>query len=174
MNQEPLDSRRYPARPLLGVGAVIFHDHKVLLIERGQEPLKGFWTLPGGLVETGERLESAVRREVLEETGLEIRPLDVAAIFERIMPDEEGRTEFHYVIVDYLCELTGGALHAASDAASAAWVALDTTASPPCTWPRAPRPSLRRPASWRAPRKPAPRRAPRKPATARANTTHER
>lgn len=129
MNQEPLDSRRYPARPLLGVGAVIFHDHKVLLIERGQEPLKGFWTLPGGLVETGERLESAVRREVLEETGLEIRPLDVAAIFERIMPDEEGRTEFHYVIVDYLCELTGGALHAASDAASAAWVALDRLAT---------------------------------------------
>ncbi len=118
-------NRRYPARPLLGVGAVIFQDGKVLLIERGQEPLKGWWTLPGGLVETGERLECAVRREVLEETGLEIRPIESAAIFERIMPDIEGCTEFHYVIVDYLCELTGGTLRAGSDVAQAMWVAVD-------------------------------------------------
>jgi len=118
-------SRQYPARPLLGVGAVVFQDGRVLLIERGQEPLKGWWTLPGGLVETGERLECAVRREVMEETGLEIRPVEAAAIFERIMPDVEGRTEFHYVIVDYICELTGGTLRAASDVAQAKWVALD-------------------------------------------------
>jgi len=118
-------SRRYPARPLLGVGAVIFKDGKVLLIERGQEPLKGWWTLPGGLAETGERLECAVRREVLEETGLEIRPLEAAAIFERIMPDVEGRTEFHYVIVDYVCDLTGGTLKAGSDVANAMWVPVD-------------------------------------------------
>lgn len=116
-------SRRYPARPLLGVGAVVFQDGKVLLIERGQEPLKGYWTLPGGLVETGERLECAVRREVQEETGLEIRPLEVAAIFERIMPDLEGQTEFHYVIVDYICELTGGFLKAGSDVSRAMWAA---------------------------------------------------
>ena len=125
VTQESVDSRRYPARPLLGVGAVVFRDNKVLLIERGQPPLEGHWTLPGGLVETGERLESAVRREILEETGLEIRPIDVAAIFERIMPDEEGQTEYHYVIVDYLCECTGGTLKAGSDVANAAWVALD-------------------------------------------------
>lgn len=116
-------SRRYPARPLLGVGAVVFQDGKVLLIERGQEPLKGYWTLPGGLAETGERLECAVRREVQEETGLEIRPVEVAAIFERIMPDMEGQTEFHYVIVDYICELTGGFLKAGSDVSRAMWVA---------------------------------------------------
>jgi ADP-ribose pyrophosphatase YjhB (NUDIX family) len=118
-------SRRYPARPLLGAGAVVFQDGKVLLIERGQEPLKGYWTLPGGLVETGERLECAVRREVAEETGLEVRPVQVAAIFERIMPDLEGQTEFHYVIVDYICELTGGILKAGSDVARALWVGAD-------------------------------------------------
>ncbi|MBI4891173.1 MAG: NUDIX hydrolase [Acidobacteria bacterium] len=119
------ESREYPARPLLGVGALIFADGKVLLIERGQEPLKGWWTLPGGLVETGERLESAVRREVLEETGLQVRPVESAAIFERIMPDIEGRTQFHYVIVDYICELMGGSLKPGSDVANARWVALD-------------------------------------------------
>jgi 8-oxo-dGTP diphosphatase len=125
VTQENADSRRYPARPLLGVGAVIFNDGKVLLIERGKEPLKGWWTLPGGLVETGERLECAVRREVQEETGLEIRPLTAAAIFERIMPDIDGHTEFHYVIVDYLCELAGGSLRAGSDVSDARWVPVD-------------------------------------------------
>jgi ADP-ribose pyrophosphatase YjhB (NUDIX family) len=118
-------ARRYPARPLLGVGAVVFNAGRVLLIERGKEPLRGWWTLPGGLVETGERLECAVRREVLEETGLTVRPTGIAAVFERIMPDAEGRTEFHYVIVDYLCELVSGEVGAASDVAAAAWVPLD-------------------------------------------------
>lgn len=117
-------SRRYPQAPLLGVGAVIFRGEQVLLIERGKEPLKGWWTLPGGLVEPGERLENAVRREVMEETGLRVTPRAIAAVFERIMPDEEGRTEFHYVIVDYLCEYLSGSLAAASDVADAAWVAL--------------------------------------------------
>lgn len=114
-------SRRYPDRPLLGVGAVVFHEGKVLLIERGQEPLKGWWTVPGGLVETGERLETAVRRETLEETGLTVNPVAVAAVFQHITPDVEGRTEFHYVIVDYLCELEAGTVQAASDVAQAGW-----------------------------------------------------
>lgn len=118
-------SRRYPAAPLLGVGAVVFRGGEVLLIERGKEPLKGWWTLPGGLVEVGERLENAVRREVLEETGLKVTPRAVAAVFERIMPDEEGRTEFHYVIIDYLCDYESGAVQAASDVANAEWVRLD-------------------------------------------------
>ncbi len=115
-------SRRYPQRPLLGVGAVIFDGSRVLLIQRGQEPLKGWWTLPGGLVETGERLDQALRREVLEETGLVVEPLTVAAIFERIMPDEDGRTEYHYVIIDYLCRPAGGSLASGSDVADARWV----------------------------------------------------
>ena len=118
-------SRRYPARPLLGVGAVVFHEGRLLLIQRGQEPLQGWWTLPGGLVETGERLETAVRREALEETGLRVAPVGIAAVFERIMPDPEGRTEFHYVIVDYLCDLEGGDMRAASDVAAAGWFGPD-------------------------------------------------
>jgi ADP-ribose pyrophosphatase YjhB (NUDIX family) len=109
---------------LLGVGAVVFRGDEVLLIERGKPPLMGSWTLPGGLVEAGERLESAVVREVLEETGLRVAPRAIAAVFERIMPDAEGRTEYHYVIVDYLCELLGGTLAAASDVAAAEWVPL--------------------------------------------------
>jgi len=119
------DSRRYPDRPLLGVGAVVFHGDKVLLIKRGEEPLKGWWTVPGGLVETGERLEAAVCRETLEETGLRVKPVAVAALFQRIMPDADGRTEFHYVIVDYLCELEAGTVQAASDVADAGWFTFE-------------------------------------------------
>ncbi len=118
-------SRRYPDRPLLGVGAVVFHEGRALLIERGKEPLKGWWTVPGGLVEIGERLEAAVRRETLEETGLVVKPVAVAAVFQRIMPDADGRTEFHYVIVDYLCELEAGTVQAASDVAAAGWFTLE-------------------------------------------------
>jgi 8-oxo-dGTP diphosphatase len=120
-------SRRYPDRPLLGVGAVVFNGGRILLIERGKEPLKGWWTVPGGLVETGERLEAAVRRETLEETGLRVKPVAVAALFQRIMPDLEGRTEFHYVIVDFLCELEAGTVQAASDVADAGWFTLEET-----------------------------------------------
>lgn len=120
-----MSSRRYPARPLLGVGAVIFQGGSVLLIERGQEPLQGWWTLPGGLVETGERLDQALRREVLEETGLIVEPLTVAAVFERIMPDSGGRIEYHYVILDYLCRPVGGTLASGSDVSAARWVEVD-------------------------------------------------
>jgi ADP-ribose pyrophosphatase YjhB (NUDIX family) len=125
VNAQNGGSRRYPERPLLGVGAVVFHAGKVLLIERGKEPLKGWWTVPGGLVEVGERLEAAVRRETLEETGLRVKPVAVAALFQRIMPDLDGRTEFHYVIVDYLCELEGGEVRADSDVAAAGWFTLE-------------------------------------------------
>lgn len=122
-------SRRYPGRPLVGVGAVVFDGPRVLLIERGQEPLKGWWTLPGGLVEAGERLDQALRREVLEETGLVVEPLTVAAIFERIVKDDAGRAEYHYVIVDYLCRPAGGELRWGSDVADARWVELPALAS---------------------------------------------
>ncbi|GIU74313.1 MAG: NUDIX hydrolase [Bryobacteraceae bacterium] len=121
--------RRYPPRPLVGVGAVLFDGPRVLLIERGQEPLKGWWTLPGGLVEAGERLDQALRREVREETGLEVEPLTVAAIFERIIKDQHGRAEYHYVIIDYLCRSCGGRLQWGSDVADARWVELDQLAA---------------------------------------------
>src|SRR5260370_160495 len=97
-------SRRYPERPVLGVGAlIILEDDRILLVERGNEPLKGYWSLPGGAVETGESLRDGVKREILEETGLTIEPMQVVEIFERIMADADGRTEYHYVLIDYLC-----------------------------------------------------------------------
>ncbi len=115
------DDRRYPQRPVLGVGAIIFQKDRLLLVERGREPLKGWWSLPGGVVETGELLNAAVTREVREETGLEVQPVDVFEIFERIMPDEEGRAEYHFVLVDYVCRVTGGALRPGDDVKSVAW-----------------------------------------------------
>ena len=116
------DNRRYPKRPVLGVGALIFKRDKILLIERGKEPLKGYWSLPGGGLETGETLGQGVIREVREETGLEVKPLKVLEIFERIIRDAQGATEYHYVLIDYICRVTGGALRAADDANRAAWV----------------------------------------------------
>ena len=91
-------------------------------MERGKEPLKGCWSLPGGILELGETLAQGVRREVLEETGLHIEPLALFEIFERNMPDASGRPEYHYVLIDYLCRVTGGELRAASDVSAAAWV----------------------------------------------------
>jgi 8-oxo-dGTP diphosphatase len=119
------NSRRYPARPILGVGALIFRDSEILLVERGREPLRGQWSLPGGAVETGERLEDAIAREVREETGLEIVPVQVALIFERIIPDGAGITEYHYLLVDYLCEIRGGELCAGDDSNCARWFSVE-------------------------------------------------
>jgi 8-oxo-dGTP diphosphatase len=116
------ETRRYPTRPFLGVGALIFHGRDILLVERAKEPLKGYWSLPGGVVEAGEKLEDAIRREVREETALEIELLATFEIFERIIPDPEGRPEYHYVLIDYLCRVAGGHLAAASDVSQAAWV----------------------------------------------------
>ncbi|MGA2575555.1 MAG: NUDIX hydrolase [Bryobacteraceae bacterium] len=116
------NNRRYPKRPILGIGALIFNRDKILLVERGKEPLKGYWSLPGGVLETGETLEQGVIREVREETGLEVKPLKVLEIFERIMRDANGDAEYHYVLIDYVCRITGGSLRAADDASRAAWV----------------------------------------------------
>jgi 8-oxo-dGTP diphosphatase len=116
------DDRRYPKRPLIGVGAIILRRDRIVMAQRGKEPLKGWWSLPGGALEIGESLKSAVCREVLEETGLEVRPLGVFEIFERIIPDAAGAPEYHYVLIDYLCRITGGTLHAGDDVCRVEWV----------------------------------------------------
>jgi len=94
----------------------------VLLVKRGREPLKGFWSLPGGVVEAGELLEEALHREVREETGLEAEVVSLVEVFERIMRDGKGRPEYHYVLHDYYCKAVGGELRAGDDAAQAEWV----------------------------------------------------
>jgi 8-oxo-dGTP diphosphatase len=104
------------------VGALIFRRGRVLLVERGREPLKGYWSLPGGVLETGETLEAGLRREVREETGLEVKVSRLFEVFERIMPDEKGRSEYHYVLLDYLCRANSGALAAGDDVSRVEWV----------------------------------------------------
>jgi 8-oxo-dGTP diphosphatase len=86
--------------------------------------LKGYWSLPGGVLETGETLDSGIRREVLEETGLEVVTDGIAEVFERIMPDTEGRTEYHYVLIDYFCRITGGSPCSGDDCSAIRWFAI--------------------------------------------------
>jgi len=104
------------------VGALIFRGDSILLVERGREPLKGYWSLPGGLVETGENLKAAIAREVFEETGLRVRATAKFEIFERIIRDASGRAEYHYVLVDYVCKVVNGRLCAGDDVSRARWV----------------------------------------------------
>jgi len=120
--KSPEDDRRYPKRPMVGVGALIFQRDRILMAQRGKEPLKGWWSLPGGALELGERLAEGVRREVREETGLEIRPLGVLEIFERIVRDASGAPEYHYVLIDYVCRIMGGELCAGDDVCAVEWV----------------------------------------------------
>ncbi len=118
--------REFPAAPIAGVGAIVLDDElRVLLVRRGQEPLLGEWSLPGGALELGERLEDGVRREVFEETGLEVEPLEIVAVFDHISQSDEApaRVRFHYVLIDYRCRVLGGTLASASDATEVRWAA---------------------------------------------------
>jgi len=118
------DDRRYPKRPIVGVGALIFRRGRILMAQRGKQPMKGWWSLPGGAVEAGESLDAAVRREVREETGLAVKPVKVFEVFERILRDASGKTEYHYVLIDYICRVTGGDLRAGDDVCRVEWVRL--------------------------------------------------
>ena len=112
---------------------MILEGDSVVLVERGREPLKGRWSLPGGVVEAGERVEDALRREVKEETGLDVEVIELIEVFERIQRDAEGRPEYHYVLLDYYCEPRGGRLQAASDVARAEWVRREDVGRYPLT-----------------------------------------
>jgi 8-oxo-dGTP diphosphatase len=116
--------RPYPDRPVVGVGAVVLDQHRVLLVKRGHAPLKGQWSLPGGGVEAGETLEEAAAREVLEETGVTIEVGPIVEVLDRISRDVDGRVEHHFVLVDFVARPTGGVLRSASDADDAQWVPL--------------------------------------------------
>jgi ADP-ribose pyrophosphatase YjhB (NUDIX family) len=113
--------REFPLAPLVGVGAVVVDQGRVLLVQRGTEPAKGRWSIPGGLIDVGESLHEAVIREVREETGLFIEPLELVELLDRIHRHGD-RVRYHYVIADYLCRVTGGTLLAASDADAVRWV----------------------------------------------------
>lgn len=118
--------REYPEAPIVGVGAVVIDGTKVLLVRRGQEPLKGEWSLPGGALEVGETLQQGVVREVREETGLMVVPGGIIEILDRITQDEaSGRVRYHYVLIDFVCHVTGGALGPATDAEEVRWVERD-------------------------------------------------
>ena len=118
--------RHYPEAPILGVGAIVFDDAgRVLLIQRGKPPRAGQWSIPGGMVELGEKLLDAVQREVKEECSIDIEIGDVVLIYEPIFHDAEGKIEFHYVLVDYWARHSSGEAVANDDALAVAWVALD-------------------------------------------------
>ena len=109
--------RLYPDQPVVGIGAVIIKDGKIALIKRGNEPSKGKWTIPGGLVELGETLETAVIRETKEETCLDVKNPRLIDVVDNVDLDEQGKIKYHYVIIDYLVEVISGDIEAASDAA---------------------------------------------------------
>ncbi|MGA7914600.1 MAG: NUDIX domain-containing protein, partial [Candidatus Acidiferrales bacterium] len=100
--------REYPERPLVGVGGVVILEGQALLIKRGGPPLEGEWSIPGGMLELGETLDQGVRRELAEETGIEVHVLDLIEVFERVFLDDDGKTRYHFVILDYLCEAVRG------------------------------------------------------------------
>ena len=121
--------RSYPSRPIVGVGAVILIDGKIVLVKRRYEPLAGQWSLPGGTLELGETLEAGVAREMQEETGLVVEVGPVIDVFDRILLDEERKVRYHFVLVDYLCRRIDGTLKSGSDASDVALV--DPTALAP-------------------------------------------
>jgi 8-oxo-dGTP diphosphatase len=121
-------AREFPDRPVVGVGGVVVENGRALIVKRAHEPRKGEWSLPGGLVELGETLIEAARREIKEETGLDVEVGEVIEVFDRVHR-LDGRIQYHFVIVDYLCRPIGGTLQAGDDAEGVAWVTADEIAA---------------------------------------------
>ena len=117
--------RLYPSQPIVGVGAIIICDGKILLEKRKNEPGKGKWSIPGGLVELGERVEQTVIREVKEETGLDVEKPEHIDVVDNVVRDENGEIKYHFVIIDYFVKLRGGTMKAMSDAEELRWVTFD-------------------------------------------------
>ena len=113
--------REFPSQPLIGVGAIIIEGDRVVLVKRAQPPIQGQWSIPGGALEVGEFVRDAAVREAREETGLIVGPGELLGVYDRVVPHADGRVQYHYVLVDFLCRPVGGELRAASDAAEVRW-----------------------------------------------------
>jgi 8-oxo-dGTP diphosphatase len=113
--------REFPEHPLVGIGAIIIENGRVLLVKRAHPPIQGQWSIPGGVLEVGELVREAAIREAREETGLIVEPGELLGVYDRILHDREQRVQYHYVLVDFLCRPVGGELLAASDAAEVRW-----------------------------------------------------
>jgi ADP-ribose pyrophosphatase len=118
-------SREYPKRPIVGAGALILRDGKLLLVKRGAQPGFGKWSVPGGLVELGENVQDAMVREVKEEVGLDVEVVKLTDVADTITLDGDGRVQYHFVVVNFVARIVGGELKTASDILEAKWVPVD-------------------------------------------------
>jgi len=113
--------REFPEQPLVGVGAIIIEGERVLLVKRAHPPIQGQWSIPGGVLEVGELVRDAAVREAREETGLIVEPGELLGVYDRVLRHADGRVQYHYVLIDFLCRPVGGELRASSDAAEVRW-----------------------------------------------------
>ena len=117
------DSREYPNRPIVAVsGIVLSSDNKVLITRRANSPGKGLWSLPGGGIKSGEKMQIAVQREIKEECNITIRISKLIGVFDRIFYDKKDRVQYHYVIIDYLCYTDQTKIQPGSDVDDYAWI----------------------------------------------------
>ena len=120
--------REFPEIPLVGVGAIIIEDARVVLVKRAHPPLQAEWSIPGGVLEVGELVREAAVREVREETGLRVEPGELLGVYDRVLRNAEQRVQYHYVLIDFLCRRVAGVLTASSDAAEVRWFRREESA----------------------------------------------
>jgi 8-oxo-dGTP diphosphatase len=121
LHSQSFMKREYPDSALVGVGAIIIEDGRVLLVKRGHAPLAGEWSIPGGVLELGETVREAAVREAQEETGLAVETSELLGVYDRVVRDDDGRTLYHFVLIDFLCRRVSGQAQAAGDAVEARW-----------------------------------------------------